>query len=133
MKKFLTIMLGIVFMTVPVRAQDKNFNSRNALKAKEMVQKAVAFYQANGLDKTIAAVNDTKGQFVDGELYVFIHSFEGINLARGDGNLKRLGTNVLNSKDPDGKLFVQEMIKIAKQKGQGETSYGFKNEKTGKI
>ncbi len=133
MKRVLAFITGVVLLAGTACAQDAAAPASQAAKAKVMVQKAVAFYKANGLEATIKAVNDTKGEFVDGDLYIFIHSFDGINLARGDGNLKRLGSNVLDSKDPDGKLFVVEMIKNAQAHGSGLTVYGFKNPTTGKL
>ena len=131
MKRIIILMFGMFLLAGTAMAADSD--SPKAVKAKELVQKAVAFYKEKGLDATIKAVNDTKGQFRDGEFYIFIHSFEGINIARGDGNLKRLGSSVLDDKDPNGKPFVQEMLKKAQQDGSGWESYGFKNPVTGKI
>ena len=41
--------------------------------AKTMVEKAEAYYQANGKEKTIQEINNPKGEFVKGELYVFAY------------------------------------------------------------
>ena len=123
-------MIGLFLLGGVAKAGE---DSPQALKAIGLVKKAVAFYKEKGLDATVAAVNDDKGQFVDGEYYIFIHTFEGINIARGDGNLKRLGSNVLDDTDPSGKHFIQEMFTKAKKDGSGWESYGFKNAKTGKI
>jgi len=131
MKELFALILAVFLFAGNVMASD--LDSPKAIKAREMVQKAVTFYKVNGLEATVAAVNDTKGQFKDGEYYIFIHTFEGINIARGDGNLKRLGSNVLDDQDSDGKLFVQEMIKTAQKDGSGWESYKFKNSLTGKI
>ena len=131
MKRVCVLIWGMIFIAGISMAQAQD--SSKALKASNMVIKAVAFYNQNGLGATIDAVNDPKGQFVDGEYYIFIHTFEGVNIARGDGNTKRLGSSVLDDKDPSGKLYVQEMIKKAKEDGGGWETYGFKNAKTGKI
>ena len=108
-------------------------NFTSGAKAREMVKKAVAYYKKNGLKATIRAVNDTKGQFVEGEYYIFIHTFYGINIARGDGNLKRLGSSVINDRDPNGKLFVQDMLKKARKDGFGWEIYVFKNASNNRI
>lgn len=131
MKKFLGVAAGIVLFASVVHAEEAL--SPKAVKAKELVEKAAEFYKANGLEKTIAAVNDTKGQFVDGEFYIFIHRFDGINIARGDGNLKRLGSNVLETPDPSGKFYVKDMIKIVQKDGAGWVEYGFKHPTTGAL
>lgn len=132
MKKLIITVMGLMMLGSVALAQT-TVSLTDAERAKVLVHKVVDFYKANGLEATIKAVNDTKGQFVDGSLYIFIHSFDGINLARGDGNLKRLGSNVLESRDPEGKLFVEEMIKKARESGSGLTVYGFMNAATGKV
>jgi len=131
MKRVVALMIGFVLFAGVARALAPD--TPQALKAKELVQKAVAFYKEKGLAATVAAVNDTKGPFVDGEYYVFIETFEGINIARGDGNTKRIGTYVLEDKDPNGVLFIQEMIKKVKKEGSGWVTYGYLNRVTHKV
>jgi len=131
MKKIFLLVLGILFFAGTAMALDAD--SPKAAKAKELVQKAIDFYKAKGLEETVAVVNDTKGQFRDGEYYIFIHTFDGINIARGDGNIKRLGSYVLDDQDSKGKLFVQEMIKTAQKNGSGWVNYMFKNPVSGKV
>jgi len=47
----------------------------------ELVNRAVAFAQANGKEATLAAINDPDGQFVSGDLFVWAESSGGILLA----------------------------------------------------
>src|SRR5262245_52573739 len=49
--------------------------------AHAMVKKAISFFKANGKDKTMAALNDPKGAFIDRDLYVFVHDDKGIYYA----------------------------------------------------
>jgi cytochrome c len=100
--------------------------------AKKMVDKAVAYYKANGKQKAVEAFNDPKGAFAKGELYIFMQDFQGMMLAHG-ANVKLVGQNLLNLKDPDGKLFVQDMIKVAQGQGSGWTEYKWTNPLTKKI
>ena len=44
--------------------------------AEAMAKKAVDFYKANGKEKTIAALNDPKGEFIQGELYAFMFHYD---------------------------------------------------------
>jgi cytochrome c len=44
-----------------------------------------------------------------------------------------VGVNRWGVKDPDGKLFLQEMISLAKTKGSGWVDYKYPNPKSGKI
>jgi len=99
--------------------------------AKALAQKALAFYKANGKDKAIAAFNDPKGEFVKGDMYVVIQGFDGIVMANG-GNPKLVGMNHFELKDPAGKLFVQEMVELAK-KGGGWVTYHWVNPVTKKV
>lgn len=96
-----------------------------------LVKKAVAYMKANGKDKTLAEISNPAGQFVKGDLYLFVQDNNGIMLAHGT-NPKLVGKNLMNLKDPDGKLFVQEMIKTAKQ-GNGWVDYKWTNPVTKKI
>jgi cytochrome c len=100
--------------------------------AKSFAEKAATFMKANGKDKAVAEFNNPKGQFVKGDLYVFAQDFNGVMLANG-GNPKLAGQNHLELKDPNGKLFVKEMIEIAKTKGSGWVSYTWTNPATKKV
>ena len=95
--------------------------------AKAMAEKAVAFWKANGKDKAVAEFNNPKGQFVKGDLYVVVQDFQGGVAAHG-GNQGLVGKSLFDQKDPStGKLFVQEMIEVAKTKGSGWVDYDWIN------
>ncbi len=100
--------------------------------AKAMVEKAAAFWKANGKDKTIAEVNNPHGQFIKGDLYVVILDFNGNVLANG-GHPGLVGLNQLELKDPNGKYFNKEQIEVARTKGVGTVEMVFSNPVTGKI
>ena len=100
--------------------------------AKAMVEKAVAFYKANGKDKAIAEFNNPNGQFVKGDLYVFANELSGLLLANG-GNPKLVGQNHLELKDPSGKFFNKECVEVAKTKGSGWVDYTWVNPVTKKV
>jgi signal transduction histidine kinase len=58
----------------------------------------------------------------DGTGYIFIYTFDGINIA--DPILKQnSGKNLLNFKDPNGKRVIYELIKVSKQKDGGYVKY----------
>jgi len=101
-------------------------------KAEALVKKGVAYYNANGEDKALEEFSNPKGEFVEGELYLFMVDFSGITLAHG-GNPDIIGKNMKGLKDADGKLFIQEMIDVAKTKGSGWVDYKWKNPKTGEL
>jgi signal transduction histidine kinase len=93
--------------------------------AKALVKKAVAYLNANGREKAFVEFNNTGGQFVSKDLYVFVYSVngDGINLAHG-ANPKMVGKNLLELKDGDGVFIVKEFIKTANSKaGSGWVDY----------
>jgi signal transduction histidine kinase len=100
--------------------------------AKAMAEKAAAYVKANGKDKAIAEFNNPKGQFVKGDLYIIAQGFDGVMLANG-GNPKLVGQNHFEVKDPNGKLFVQEMVQVAKTQGKGWVEYVWANPVTKKA
>jgi cytochrome c len=100
--------------------------------AKAMVEKAAALITSDGQDKAFAVIDNSSGPFVDGDLYVFVTSFEGVTLAHGT-NKALIGKNLLHVKDADGKLFVQMMIDLAKDKGEGWVDYKWPNPTSKKI
>jgi hypothetical protein len=85
---------------------------------KALVEKAVAMAEKDGKDAVLKAINDLKGPFVKGELYLFACSFDNVNLAEGSPNNKSLiGTDM--GKYP----FNVKMTELAKSKGSGWVEY----------
>jgi signal transduction histidine kinase len=128
MKKILVMMVaGIFLMGVAGAAQ-----ASTAAEATALVDKAIAFYKANGKEKAFAEFNNQKGQFVKGDLYIFIWDLTGKVLAHG-ANEKLIGKDVSQLKDVDGKLFVQEGVELAKAKGSGWVDYKWTNPTSKKV
>jgi cytochrome c len=100
--------------------------------AKAMVEKAAALITSEGQDKAFAVIDNSSGPFVNGDLYVFVTSFDEVTLAHGT-NKALIGKNLLHVKDADGKLFVQAKIDLAKTKGEGWTDYKWPNPVSKKI
>jgi cytochrome c len=100
--------------------------------AKEYADKAAVFLKANGTEKTRAAIEDPKGQFIKGDLYVFLMDLNGVHIANG-GNPKLDGLNHMELKDPNGVFLTKEMIQVAKTKGAGWVNYSWVNPVTKKI
>lgn len=103
-----------------------------AAEAETMARKAVAYVKANGPVK--AAEEFTKGTaFKDRDLYVAFAEIEGTMLGHG-GNPNLVGKNLIGLKDPDGQLFYEKLLVLAKTKGKGwSDSYKFLNPVTKKI
>ncbi len=117
--------IAIVLPAVPPMADEK-------AEAEAMVKAAITFAKEKGRDLALHEISNPKGSFRKGELYVFVYDLEGKVLAHG-GDVRRVGSNQLNGKDPDGKFYVKERIELAKSKGKGWQDYKFMNPQTSKV
>ena len=93
-----------------------------------LVKKAVAFYKANGLEKALDEFSNPKGQFKEGEVYIFAYDLAGTMLAHPNPSL--IGHNLTDVPDADGKLFRKEFVTVANTKGSGWVDYKYQNPKT---
>jgi signal transduction histidine kinase len=104
--------------------------------AKNLVKDAVACAKTNGLEKLLYEINNSKGRFhvqADGELYIFVYDDKGICRAQGVNSGAIVGVNRWGNKDPDGKFYIQELIKTGLAKGGGWMDYKYLNPKSGKV
>ena len=106
------------------------FGSRD--EAKAMVERAAAFYKANGKEKSLAEFGNPKGQFIDRDLYLIIYGGDGVRLAH-PYNPKLVGKSALDIVDFDGKPYGKEMIDLANSKGSGWVDYKFTDPTTKKL
>jgi signal transduction histidine kinase len=109
-------------------AQDR----ATAAQAEAMVKKAVAFIKQNGPEKAYAEFSNKKGQFVDRDLYIVVHTLEGKCLAHG-ANEKLIGREMMDTQDTDGKYYMKERMTLAKSKQSFWQDYKFTNPVTKKI
>ncbi len=131
MKRTLAAVLVSVFLLVMASMALAATNGTPA-EAEAMVKKAIAFMKANGKDKAFAEIGNSKGQFIDRDLYVFVYDMNGKCVAHGF-NPKMVGKDLIEMKDPDGKFYVKERVEIAKTKGKGLQNYKFTNPDSKKI
>lgn len=100
--------------------------------AEGLVQKAVQYLKAEGKEKALAAFSDPKGPFAFRDLYVMAYDLEGRCLAHG-AKRERVGKNLIDERDADGKQFVKERVAMAKASGRGWQDYKFANPATKKV
>ncbi|MGO9015839.1 MAG: cache domain-containing protein [Dissulfurispiraceae bacterium] len=93
-----------------------------------LVKKAVAYYKANGMDKALDEFMKPGGQFVQGDLYIFVYDLKGTMLAHPNRAL--VGQNLIDKPDSKGKMFRKDIIDIAKTAGSGWVDYVYTNPKT---
>lgn len=100
-------------------------------RAQAFLDRAVAHYQAN--DKNALAAFSRIGDFVDGDLYVYVVGADGTMVASGGPSITLVGRDVRNLKDTEGKLFIVEMMEGARTKGGGSVDYRWLNREHGKV
>lgn len=94
--------------------------------AKSLVWRAVHELNVSG-ETAISRFNNLNGGFIQDDLYVFVIGLDdGIVRAHG-GQPRQVGRKAADLTDANGKHFLLEMIEVAKQRGEGEVSYTFRN------
>lgn len=129
MKRFtilFSVFLMAVMLVLPIAAKATIDD------AKALVEKTEAYYQTNGKEKTLQELNNPKGEFVKGELYVFAYDAAGTVIAH-PVNAKLVGTNTLEVPDVDGKFWRKEAMEKVKKDGTAVVDYKFKNPTSGKV
>ena len=129
MKKLITLILVVGLLAgMTTFALAKG----TAKEAKGMLDKAVAYYKANGKDKAFAAFNDKKGQFVKDDLYIYVLDPNGVVVSHG-ANATLIGQNLIDLPDSDGKKFIKAILDEAKAKGKGTMDYKWTNPTSKKV
>ena len=95
-------------------------------RAVQLVKQAVAHVREKGLRRACDDFNDSRGRFCRGNHYIWAGDFGGVILANGTAPDAR-GQNNFRLKAAGGRLFIQEIIEIARTKGKGWCDYPWKN------
>jgi cytochrome c len=110
------------------------FAGGTANEAKGLVEKAIAYMQANGNEKAFGEFSNSSGKFVDRDLYIYVFDINANAKCLAHGaNAKLIEKELIEFKDSDGKLFIKEMVEQAKSNGSGWVDYKWTNPVTKKI
>ena len=97
-----------------------------------MVKKAVVFIREQGEATAYAEFSRKGGRFHDRDLYITVLGLDGNVLAHGQRN-DLIGQDLINAKDPDGKLFIKERSELALKQASFWQNYKFMNPATQKV
>lgn len=90
-------------------------------------KQAAEMVKAEGIEKTLKAINDRKGPFVWKDSYVYCVNIVSQQVAAHPYKPELIGMQVENITDPVGKVFFAELIQAARQKvntkGEGWLTY----------
>ncbi len=100
--------------------------------AEALVKNAVAYLKRHGREKAFKEFQNPNGPFIYRDLYIIVSDASGKCVAHG-ADPGRVGKNIMNSTDVDGKSFIRERYDIAAKKGSGWHDYKYKNPADGKI
>jgi cytochrome c len=125
MTKSILLCLSLTLMASPALAATSAAHATPA-EAKEMLRKAVAYYEANGRDKALADFNQKKPPFSDRDLYVFCIGPDHKLVADGEFH-QFVGQSADMIKDSSGKSVGEAGWEVANKNGEGELHYSWLN------
>jgi cytochrome c len=100
--------------------------------AKAMVEAAIEHAKKVGAEQAFKDFTDkANATWHKKDLYVFAYTMEGVNVAHG-ANDKLVGKNLIELKDPEGKLLIKELRDTA-AKGGGWVEYEWPHPQSKKI
>lgn len=94
--------------------------------AKRWVEKAIAFYRANGKGAALTEFSSHRGRFIRDGQYVYVLDVNGTMLAH-PVNTKYVGKDFYRIQDSDGKDFIKEIVDTANNGGSGWAEYKWFN------
>ncbi len=115
----LSILVLILMVTLPLAGPAR---SDEPQECETVIKQCVATFQEQGKEAALKAINDPKGPFVTGELYVFALNMENKMLAH-PFDKKILNLSMSNVVDANGERFFTKMKEIAEKQGSGWVEY----------
>jgi cytochrome c len=89
-----------------------------------LVGKAIAMFKEMGREATLKAINDPKGPFVEGDLYLFALTMDNVLVGQPHQRLLRR-MNLSKTQDSSGVYFFAKFKEIAQDPGQGWVKYSW--------
>src|SRR6184192_2914483 len=106
--------------------------SPDAAEAKALLDKAVAYFDSNGVARAFCAFNDTNGAFHKGPLYVFAINMDGVYFAHGAAPTL-VGVSLRDTRDAAGQPFGKDIMEVIATQGEGSVDYMWLNYTTNKV
>lgn len=123
-KSVIIITAAVLMATVIISASGLVMaNDDQAAKAKALVEKGVRMAVTDGEEKTLIAIGDSNGPFIDGELYLFAGPLDMIALSAHPYRPALVGRDLSKFKDSQMFSFIADFGKIAREDGAGWVDY----------
>jgi cytochrome c len=134
MPKLLTMLfgLGCLLSVVATASAESNHTPEQA---KALVQKAAEYLKREGKEKALPVFSDPNGEFVDGDLYLFVmDAVDGkLTMLAHGVNKALIGKPQIDVRDANGKAFNQETIAALSAANEFWLTYAWPNPMTKKI
>ena len=101
--------------------------------ARKLLDAACAEVRKQGIAQAAARFNDTRGNFVRDDLYVFAVNLQSGRFEAHGMNPKWVGADATDLHDVEGKPLIREMLELAKTKGEGTVDYVWRNPVTNAV
>jgi cytochrome c len=125
LKRLAYVVLACALVQIALRADAAMADAADAARAQALLERAVAHYKE--VEGSALGAFGRKGEFVEGELYVYVISTKGVMLASGGPSSALIGRDVTDLHDAAGKPFFREMLDKAKASGSGVVEYYWLN------
>ena len=130
--KILTLIFLGVFLCAPLVSYGDSKDAGTKDEAVAMVKKAIEFIKSNGREKAFAEFTDTKGKFIDRDLYIVVYDMSMKCLAHGQKK-SMVGQDMIEFKDVDGKEYIKERLELIKKSPTAWQGFKFMNPVSKKI
>ena len=97
-----------------------------------MVKRVQEKVKKYGVDPTFKTVTAKVREFHDRDLYPFIYTLNGVNVAHG-AKPELVGKNLIDFQDQNGKYLIREMVDVARGPGHGWVDYAWTNPTTNAV
>lgn len=121
----------VLFAAEKAATPARETEAAEATRAQALLARAVDYYKGNK-DRALPAFMRA-GEFISGDLYVYVVGMDGQMLASGGSSSALMGRDVSNMRDAQGKPFFREMLDTAQTKGAGVVEYRWLNRTDRKI
>lgn len=101
--------------------------------AQELMDAAVGLLKKSGGESAFKSFNNAQGSFMHNDLYVFVIGIDDGKYRAYGASPQLIGMDARGLRDAAGKPLVEEMIKVAKQKGHGTVEYVWRNPATNAV
>ena len=125
LKRLAYVVLACAMVQIALRPDAAMADAADAARAQALLERAVAHYKE--VEESALAAFGRQGEFVEGELYVYVISDKGVMLASGGPSSALIGREVTDLLDAAGKPFFREMLDKAKASGSGTVEYYWLN------